>query len=157
MRLGHFWTAAGLAICLSGAAHAKPITDADLAPIRLGKNDTLARELILRQEWAAAAKAVDGVSAGASLVRGWLLEQANQHDAALAALRGVESALPLLADLVHLTRGRALMGLERYPDAAKALALVQSDDAIGWAARRRMPWRCARPSSTTPPRRRIRC
>lgn len=141
MQWRQMWAAATLVLCtliLSplGAAHAKPITDADLAPIRLGNNDALARELILRQEWGAAAKAVNGVSAGASLVRGWLLEKANQHQAALVALRGVDSAMPVLADLVLLTRGRAFMGLERYPDAAKMLARVRSTDAIGWAARR---------------------
>lgn len=136
MNWRQMWTCVTLVVLTAGGAHAKPVTDADLAPIRLGRNDALARELILRQEWAPAAKAVNGVSAGANLVRGWLLEKANQHAAALAALNGVESAIPLLGDLVRLTRGRALMGLERYPDAAKVLAGVRSTDAIGWAARR---------------------
>ena len=136
MQWRQIWAAATLVLCTAGVAHAKPITDADLAPIRLGKNDALARELILRQEWGAAAKTVNGVSAGANLVRGWLLEKANNHEAALVALSGVESAIPILADLVFLTRGRAFMGLERYPDAAKVLAKVRSNDAIGWAARR---------------------
>lgn len=115
---------------------AKPVTDADLAPIRLGNNDALARELILRKEWQAAAKAVNGASAGASLVRGWLLEKAKNPKAALAALKGVEAALPVLIDLVRLTRGRALMQLKQYPQAARVLAQVQSTDFIGWSARR---------------------
>lgn len=123
-------------LLLTATAGAKPITDADLAPITLGKQDALARELILRQEWRAAAKAVDGVSAGARLVRGWLLERAKRPEDALKALSGVENALPVLRDLVLLTRGRALMDLDRHVDAAKIFAGIQGNDAIGWAARR---------------------
>lgn len=123
-------------LLLAAGAHARPITDADLAPIRLGEDDALARELILRQEWRAAAKAVTGASAGASLVRGWLLEQAKRPEEALKALEGVEKALPILTDLVLLTRGRALMDLDRHADAAKLLEGVRGNDAIGWAARR---------------------
>jgi soluble lytic murein transglycosylase len=115
---------------------AKPITDADLAPIRLGKDDALARELILRKEWKTAAKAVDGTTAGARLVRGWLLEKAKQPKDALTALKGVDAALPVLRDLILLTRGRALMQLEQYAQAAKLLGQVQSTDFIGWSARR---------------------
>lgn len=142
MRRTGGWALIGLWACVVGclagpvSAQARPITDADLAPIRLGKDDALARELILRQEWQAAAKAVDGVSPGARLVRGWLLEKAKKPAEALRALKGVESALPLLADLVRLTRGRALMQREQYTQAAQVLAAVRSTDFIGWSARR---------------------
>lgn len=121
---------------LATSAAAAPVTDADLAPIRLGKKDGLARELILRQEWRAAAQAVNGVSAGANLVRGWLLEKAKRPQEALAALQGVESGLPMLRDLVLLTRGRALADLDQHAEAARVLDQIKSNDFIGWSARR---------------------
>ncbi|MCA9524991.1 MAG: hypothetical protein KC549_01685, partial [Myxococcales bacterium] len=108
----------------SGQVAARRLTDADLAPIHLGRDDAGARELIARQEWAAAAAKVDGAGPGPRFVRGWLLEKAGKGEEALKALAGVERGVPVLADAVSLVRGEALARLERYDEAAGVLGLT---------------------------------
>jgi len=123
-------------LLVPGLAPARKLTDADLTPVALGKDDAGARELIARQEWAAAAAKVDATGAGPKFVRGWLLERANRGGPALEALSGVEKSLPLLADLVALTRGEALAGLNRFDEAAAVLSALPARGTIGWAAAR---------------------
>lgn len=97
------------------------VGDADLAPISLGRNDALVRELMGRGQWREAAGKITAETAEARLVKGYLLERGNDPNGALVALSELEGRLPLLADLIRLTRGRALLDLERFVEAAAAV------------------------------------
>jgi soluble lytic murein transglycosylase len=125
-----------LIVLLPALAFGRKLADVDVLPMPLGKDDAGARELIARQEWAAAAAAVTADSPGARFVKGWLLERAGKGEAALAALKGVEKDLPLLTDLANLTRGEAFITLERWNEAAQVLARVPTKGPTGWAAAR---------------------
>ncbi len=112
------------------------VGEADLKPIELGKKDRAARELVARKQWKAAAKLVTGHRPEVRLVKAWLQQKAGQHEAAVAALKGVGDRLPVLADFGRLVRGRALLALEEYEAAATALEGVRADTGVGRLARR---------------------
>lgn len=132
--------AALLALCfvLPTAAAAPPtvVLDADLSPVSLGRHDGLVREYILRGKWREAANKITATTAEARMVNGWLREKAGDPRLAIAALEGLEGLLPPLADLIKLTRGRALLDLDRFEEAAAAVAGVEPTGRTGRMARR---------------------
>lgn len=137
-RLALLLALCGLAPCPAPADAAPPTVavEADLAPISLGRHDGLVRELIIRGRWREAAGKITAAGPEARLVVGWLREKAGDPRLAIAALEGLEGALPLLADLIRLTRGRALLDLDRFEEAAAAVEAVEPSTMTGRMARR---------------------
>ncbi len=134
--------AAALGVCLlllaapAGASPPTVAVDADLAPISLGEHDGVAREYIVRGKWREAANTITARAPEARMVLGWLREKAGDPRMAIAALEGLEAQLPLLSDLIRLTRGRALLDLERFAEAAAAVEGVDPTTRTGRMARR---------------------
>lgn len=120
----------------SAAAPPTVVVEADLSPISLGTHDGLVREYLLRGKWRDAANKIDARSPEARLVLGWLREKAGDPRMAIAALEGLEGELPLLTDLIRLTRGRALLDLDRFAEAAAAVEGVDPATRTGRMARR---------------------
>ncbi|MCA9539440.1 MAG: hypothetical protein KC620_11165, partial [Myxococcales bacterium] len=98
------------------------LTESDLAPVSLGRDDALARELIARHRWREAAAHISAHTPGARLVKGFLLERAGDGSGAVAALDGLAERLPVLGDFARVTLGEALLAAERMADAVKAVA-----------------------------------
>lgn len=125
-----------LAVPLLFAAPPTVVLDTDLSPISLGPSDALARELMIRGRWRDAAAKITADGPEARLVLGWLREKAGDPRLAVAALEGLEAELPLLSDLIKLTRGRALLDLDRFAEAAAAVEGISGETAAARQALR---------------------
>lgn len=112
------------------------VTDADLAPISLGRHDSLVRELISRGRWRDAAAKITADTPEARLVRGRLLQRGGDPNGALVALADLEGRLPVLADFIKITRGQALLDLDRFVEAAAAVDGLDPRTEAGQMARR---------------------
>jgi len=131
----------GLALCCltptgATAGEAVVLTDSAIKPISLGKNTGWIRELISRRQWMQAAKLVTKASAGARVVKGYLLGKAGHPRDSLKSLEGTAKKLPGLATFIHLQRARALLALDRYGDATAAAKKIPLESEMGAEAQR---------------------
>jgi peptidoglycan lytic transglycosylase len=124
------------ALLLAVALVAAPATtpDLDLTPALAGPPAGAAQLLEAGRPADALAALGNATRPEARLVRGLALEASGRAAEALAALQGLEAALPELADRILATRGRLLAGLARHAEAAAALAAVPQGSLLQAAA-----------------------
>jgi soluble lytic murein transglycosylase len=123
-------------LALLGAASAAepaatPFTEVEVAPLFAAPPLARAREDFEAERWeSAAAGFAQGKGAEARYLRGVALAQARRFPEALAALDGLEKALPDLADRVAFWRARAHDGAGDGRAAARAYALVDEGSLL---------------------------
>jgi soluble lytic murein transglycosylase len=115
-------------------ALAAPLVGSDLAPVLEGKAAG-APAALEAGRFDDALRSLDGTDRPeASLLRARALSHLGRHAEAVAALDGLEKALPEIADRVHFLRGRELAALDRHLEAAAAWASVAPGSVLADAA-----------------------
>lgn len=116
-------------------AHPAAFTEADLAPALDGPAREAGALFEERRFAEAAARLARAGGPDARFLRALALAEAKRPEEALAVSKGLDAALPAIADRVAFLRGQELDELHRPEEAARAYALVPAGSVLFGAAR----------------------